>query len=494
MNKNNSKTKKVLTIIGYVIVAVLLVISIIFMINITKMNILKSAYIFALWAILIAQVVIYAFLQKWTVAGIITKIVSVAVIVVLIFGNRYINATRTTINKITDVNTKESNIAIYVLNEDSAMTVDEILDDKIGVLKDKDKESVDAYVNELVKQYRVDIMMKEYDDIQVLADALLGKKIRAIMTSEAQIGMLANVEGYEDIEKKIKTLERKTFVTEIETESPTNPYDEYKDYLYGGEDVFTIYISGIDTNGNPTVNRNSDVNILMVVNTKTRQILTINTPRDFYVPLSISNGVKDKLTHAGCYGVDVSVDTLKELYGIKIDYFLKINFDGFVQIIDSLGGIDVHSDYEFTVEPIKTYKVGNNHLTGIEALAFARERHSFATGDRQRGVNQMAVIKSVINKMASSDMLLNYTDVLAALGNCMATNMSYDTMVDLIKFQLSDMKGWDVVAYSVNGTGDNLPCYSLKAPNYVMIPDQATVDQAKAYLATIYASEIVSIQ
>lgn len=125
-----------------------------------------------------------------------------------------------------------------------------------------------------------------------------------------------------------------------------DPYDQYKDYLYGGDDVFTLYVSGIDTNGSPMVNRNSDVNILITFNTKTRQILMINTPRDFYVPLSISNGVKDKLTHAGCYGIQVSVDTLQMLYGIKIDDYLKINFTGFVNVIDQLGGVNVYSEYD----------------------------------------------------------------------------------------------------------------------------------------------------
>lgn len=494
-NTKDLKYKKILSITGYVIIAALLVISIIFMVNITRMNILKNVYLVILWILLMLEVIIYALLQRWVVSGIVTKIISIAVMVILILGNRYINATRNTINKITDVTTKEDHINLYVLKEDSAMGFDDICKELIGILRVSDRDNVDRYLEDISKQTGTQITTSEYEDIQLLIDALIAGEVRAVIVNEAYFGILTGIDGYENIENELKIIDKKTIHTEIETdpEKESNPYDEYKDYLYGGEDVFTMYISGIDTNGLPTVNRNSDVNILMVVNTKTRQILTINTPRDFYVPLSISNGVKDKLTHAGCYGVDVSVDTLEMLYGINIDYYLKINFDGFVQIIDALDGIDVYSEYEFTVEPIKTYVVGNNHLNGIEALAFARERHSFATGDRQRGVNQMAVIKSVINKMASSDMLLNYTDVLAALGNCMITNMSYDTMVDLIKFQLSDMRGWNVVAYSVNGSGDNLPCFSLSSPNYVMIPDEATVEQAKQYLATIYSNNVVTI-
>lgn len=496
-NTKDLRYKKLLSIAGYVIIVALLVISIIFMVNITRMNILKNAYLVILWILLMVEVIIYAILQRWLVSGIVTKIIAIAVMVVLILGNRYINATRKTINKITDVTTKEDNINLYVLKEDSATGYNDICKELIGILKVNDREHVDCYLEDISKQTGTQITTSEYEDIQLLIDALIAGEVRAVIVNEAYFGILTGVEEYENIENELKIIDKKTIHTEIETdpEKETNPYDEYKDYLYGGEDVFTMYISGIDTNGLPTVNRNSDVNILMVVNTKTRQILTINTPRDFYVtlPYSISKGEKDKLTHAGCYGVDVSVETLEMLYGINIDYYLKINFDGFVQIIDALGGIDVYSEYEFTVDPIKTYVVGNNHLNGIEALAFARERHSFTSGDRQRGVNQMAVIKSVINKMASSDMLLNYTDVLAALGNCIVTSMSYDKMVDLIKFQLSDMRGWNIVAYSVNGEGKNLPCFSLKSSNYVMIPFEETVEQAKQYLATIYSNNVVTI-
>jgi LCP family protein required for cell wall assembly len=162
-----------------------------------------------------------------------------------------------------------------------------------------------------------------------------------------------------------------------------------------------VYISGMDTWGHISVASRSDVNILAAVNPQTKQILLVSTPRDYYVPLSISGGAKDKLTHAGIYGIDVSEDTMEMLYDVDIDYYFKLNFSGFEGLIDAMGGITVWSDYDFTVDPIKHYVVGENQLTGLEALAFARERHAFAGGDRQRGTNQMNVIQSVIDKMCS---------------------------------------------------------------------------------------------
>ena len=124
--------------------------------------------------------------------------------------------------------------------------------------------------------------------------------------------------------------------------------------------------------------------------------------------------------------VEASMDALERLYGIQIDYYLRINFSGFVDIIDALGGIDVNSEYEFTVEPIKTYHVGINHLTGLEALAFARERYSFADGDYQRAKNQMEVIRAVVAQCASSSLLKNYASVMNAVSGSFETNMPDD--------------------------------------------------------------------
>ena len=159
-----------------------------------------------------------------------------------------------------------------------------------------------------------------------------------------------------------------------------------------------MYLSGIDTYGGISARSRSDVNILAVVNTRTKNILLLSTPRDYYVDFEATGGAKDKLTHAGIYGVEQSMDALERLYDIDIDYYLRINFTGFVDIIDALGGVDVYSDYDFTVQNIKEYHKGYNHLDGLEALAFARERYSFADGDYQRARNQMEVIVPLSTK------------------------------------------------------------------------------------------------
>ena len=251
--------------------------------------------------------------------------------------------------------------------------------------------------------------------------------------------------------------------------------------------VYTIYLSGIDTRGEMTASSLSDVNIILTVNTKTKQILLVSTPRDYYVPLSISGGVPDKLTHAGIYGVNVCIDTLEMLYNMEINYYFRINFAGFIKVIDALGGIEIQSDYEFNTQNARGYRFekGSNYVNGEEALAFCRERYSFAEGDRQRGRNQMYVIRGILDKVMKGEFLKNYFSVLDSLENCFETNVPYSLVSDLVQEQIKDQAKWSVLFYSVDGTGDNQKPYSMNQNAYVMIPDTDTVEKAELLMQKV---------
>lgn len=496
------KAKKILMIIGLAICMATLAVSIVFIAKIIELDVLRKTLIGVIIALASVLLIIIGITQRWIVPGIITKIVAIAMIVAMIFCINYINITTKALDKISNMKTEISNVRVYVMNDSGIDKLQDVRSDRYGIVTGLDNENTEKALNLIAKELNTSITYTKYTGIMQLMEALYNNKVDAIVLNSAFIPVLESVSEYSDMDKKIKSIWSVDIKKLVKDDSNTNPsgedtkepetkdpYDQYKDYLYGGDDVFTLYVSGIDTNGSPMVNRNSDVNILITFNTKTRQILMINTPRDFYVPLSISNGVKDKLTHAGCYGIQVSVDTLQMLYGIKIDDYLKINFTGFVNVIDQLGGVNVYSEYDFTSVDGYSYKKGYNMLDGRLTLSFARERHAFGSGDRQRGKNQMAVIKAIIDKCTSTDALLNYESVLGAIADSIATSMSKDEITDLIKMQLSDMKGWNIVTYSVDGKGDNLMTFSLTAPNYVMVPTEATVIKAKEYLAKIYAGE-----
>ena len=250
--------------------------------------------------------------------------------------------------------------------------------------------------------------------------------------------------------------------------------------------TFVVYFSGIDVWGWTDTKSRSDVNIIAAVNTNTRHIQLINTPRDYYVEMPISNGAKDKLTHAGLYGVENSMGTLSMLYDIDIDYYLRVNFSGFEAIIDEMGGVDVYSEYDFTVDPIKHYTEGYNHLTGLEALAFVRERHAFASGDNQRGRNQMALLNAMIQKVCSADFLANHDKIIEDLTDMYRTNIPDDVIAGLIFNQLRNNEAWTVDSYAVTGTGGTETTYSTPdSAGYVMIPNDADVEQAKELLQSV---------
>lgn len=243
---------------------------------------------------------------------------------------------------------------------------------------------------------------------------------------------------------------------------------------------YIVYISGLDTYGAIDTTSRSDVNIMAVVNPRSHEILFVNTPRDYYVQLNGTTGLKDKLTHAGLYGVDMSVKTLENLYKVDINYNVKINFTSLEKVVDALGGIDVYSEYNFSSQGY-SFAVGKNSLNGKQALAFSRERYSFDGGDRTRGQNQMRVLAAIINKLSQPSVIVNYQNVLSAMSGLFQTNMSSDTTASLVRTQLNDAAKWTTSSMSVDGTGASEPTYSMGSQRlYVMVPNQASVDAAKA--------------
>lgn len=271
---------------------------------------------------------------------------------------------------------------------------------------------------------------------------------------------------------------------------------------------FVVYLSGTDARFNDlSVASRCDVNILAVVNPKSKQVLLINTPRDYYVPLAVDQGNSyDKLTHAGIYGVDCSMETLGNLYDVEVPFYARVNFDGFRSLVDALDGITVNSEVAFTTTmgsdgadmdssgstSTFTFTEGLNNLNGAQALAFCRERYSFAAGDNQRGRNQMAAINGIIEKATSPAILSKYQGVLSAVTDCVSTNMDYDDITSLIQLTLKNGTGWSITSFAVTGIGDySDTCYSCPGQSlYVMRMDQTAVDNAKQLISQVINGDV----
>ena len=424
------------------------------------------------------------------------SVLTMALLIVLMIGTPYLTKAVSTLNKLTGVNVEVADVGVYVKNESSIQDLSGLNGKTVGILGILDRDNTDKALQEMRNQAGT-LDTTEYIGLSELADGLMEEEVDAILLNNAFLDLLTETEGYEDILDKIHEIHTQQTETVIEKVE-----DETKDKwnildLFGGEEederqdrVFTMYISGIDNRGGLIAKSRSDVNILATVNVDTRQVLLVSTPRDYYVPLPISNGQPDKLTHAGIYGVDVSIGTLEMLYGIDIDYYFRVNFSGFERIIDALGGVTVNSDYDFSAGGYYFQK-GENHVNGSQALAFARERKSFKEGDRQRGRNQMAVIKAVINKAMSPAILSGYADIMESVAGSFETSMPYDLIAELVRDMLEKGGSWNIVSYSVNGSGDSRRPYSMSTNAYVMIPDQETVDTAIEKINQVMNGETV---
>lgn len=428
-----------------------------------------------------------------------------AILMVFAVAAMYVTRTHTTISDIATPDVEVSEMGLFVAQTSTATSAAETAGSTVGILRDLDRDNTNAAIEKFSEDMGSTPTTVEYDGLTELVDSLTSGETGAIILNTAYLDVVRDLDGYASLDSMIRQVETKSVETELQpaVTQPTVAYGGSSegvvstDSTEGGsqpavaenvnKDVIVVYISGIDNRGGIVAKSRSDVNIVAVANMKTKQMLLINTPRDYFVPLSISNGAPDKLTHAGIYGINCSMDTLSMLYNVSIPYYIKVNFQGFIDIINALGGIDVYSDYEFDSknELGWHYTQGMNHMDGEAALTYARERFSFADGDRQRGKNQMAVIEGIMAKASSTELLTNYTAIMKSLEGSFETNISYDEIARILQKQLDEPGAWNMVTYSVNGTGGTEKPYSLSTPAYVMIPDQSTVDTAKALIQDV---------
>lgn len=261
------------------------------------------------------------------------------------------------------------------------------------------------------------------------------------------------------------------------------------------KEPFSIYISGIDVYGEITQESRSDVNIIATVNPNTHEVLLTTTPRDYYVEIpGVTNGEKDKLTHAGIYGIDRSMATLGALYEMEVPFYVRVNFTSLIEMVDVLGGIDVKSDMAFTTsedsECVMDVKEGMNHFNGKQALAFCRERHNLPDGDNQRGKHQQAVIEAMIKKVMSPMILVCAPKLLDKVSESAETNMTEKQMQSLVKNQLTTLKGWNIHSVAATGTGDRAYCYSYSGNSlYVTIPDMESIANIESMINAVEAGE-----
>lgn len=401
------------------------------------------------------------FIRK-KLTGIIGVVISLIISIVLTVGILYFMKADQAMKDVGGAVYKTDNMIVAVKKDDAAKNILDARDYRFGYQNSMDQENNQLMLEDVAAVTGRELKLIEFETAAEEAEALLDGRIDAAIYNEAFTGIIEDaVENYSE---QVRILYQYGIETELEQEE-TNV-----------EEAFHVYISGIDVAGPISTNSRSDVNIIMTVNPNTKQILLTTTPRDYYVPLpGISGEARDKLTHAGIYGVDVSMATLESIYDIDISYYARVNFTSLITIVDALGGVDVNSEYAFDTGGY-SFVQGENHLDGAQALAFARERHSFESGDNQRGKNQEAVLTAILQKAMSPAILTSANQILASVSDCVQTNMTQEEMAKFINMQLSDPASWSIESTAATGSGDNQPCFSSGSQLlYVMWPDEAIV-------------------
>lgn len=480
---------------GAVITIIVIMLSVVFMGLLAMTKMVPTIYMLIIGivlAVIAAIIWLLVWHTRYTGRFIGGTVLAVIMIAILAFGGFYINKTRSAISNISGETTEVTQMAVYVKSDDAADSVEATAGYTYGILSLLDRENTDGAVAHLNSEFGTEVQTKEYAGLTELADGILNGEVNAMLLNSGYLSVYEDMDGYTDFSTKIKevgTVDVESTIQSAEESTPIEPIT-----TANGGKVYTIYLSGIDTRGEMTAKSRSDVNIIATVNTDTHEILLVSTPRDYFVPLSISGGAPDKLTHAGIYGIDVCMDTLGMLYDIDINYYFRINFGGFVKVIDALGGITVNSDYDFDSKNILGYHFnkGENYVNGEQALIFARERYAFQEGDRQRGKNQMEVIRGVVKKALSPEILTSYSSILSSLDGCFGTNITYEEIAQILQQQLTNGGDWTIVSYSVNGTGATEKPYSMSQKAYVMVPDYNTVDKAKSLMEKVRNGEVVT--
>ncbi|KIL46642.1 membrane-bound transcriptional regulator LytR [Jeotgalibacillus alimentarius] len=194
------------------------------------------------------------------------------------------------------------------------------------------------------------------------------------------------------------------------------------------QDPFTVLLLGVDERESDR--GRSDTLILATVNPKTETTSLLSIPRDTYTEI-VGHGTFDKINHAYAFGgIEMAIDTVENLLNVPIDYFVKVNMEGFEDIVDAVGGITVENAFSFSSNGYM-FEQGQINLNGKQALAYARMRYEDPAGDFGRQERQKQVIENIIKEGATVTTLWNYNEILQALGTNLKTNLTIPHIIQI---------------------------------------------------------------
>lgn len=406
---------------------------------------------------------------------------SLVLIIGYSLGNLYVYKTLKMFEDISDTSDNTIiTVSFITLKDSPANSLEDLGNAFIGVIEvnESDLDATTKKINE--KGVGFQTIYYPYND--AMFEGLYNGEVDVIAFNEAYRQTILDEGLFPSLEEDTKTIDTTQY--EVEKQYSSNPVSNVT------QDPFTVLISGNDDYGQMATITRSDVNMLATVNPQTNTVLFTSIPRDYYVPQVCDkkngclSGEYDKLTHTGLHGVDTTKSTIEKFLDVEINYTVRVNFSSVISLVDALDGIDVYVEPGLAVDSFWTRPEdgvveGVNHLNGVQALAFSRERYAYADGDAQRVRNQQLVILGILDKLLSPSVLINYGRFMDALGGAFETTMSSKEMSTLVKYQLTLMPEWRFEQYSLTGEVDMGMSAEIGDYVSVMYPDEQSVLTAK---------------
>ena len=464
-NSNSRNNNHVMSIEFFEIINGILTILLVILGSLVIWTMLKYDFLnfrginYGIIVVIILAIVLSVFLVIKKKAKIFNTIMLIIINIILVFSYMQF---RTAIGLFDNLNSNatvsEYTMSVVVMKNDTAEKLSDLNSASVAAPVSTDGENINKLMKEIRDKEKQSLNLTESKNYISAYEELTTGTSRAMILNSSFEDLITS--QHADFKEKTKKIYEYKITKTISTKVKQNVGD-----------TFNVYISGIDTFGPVSSVSRADVNIIMTVNKKTGRILLTTTPRDSYVKIADGgNNQYDKLTHAGLYGVDSSIHTLENLYGIKIDYYARLNFTSFLKLIDTVGGVDVYNDQSFvSYGGKKAFQPGLLHMNSEDALMFVRERYGLTGGDNDRGKNQEKVITAIIKKLTSKEGLSNYQSVIKDLSQSIQTNMPIETAMGLANEQLSAGKDYNVASQALTGTGSmGLPSYAMPGANLYM--------------------------
>ena len=451
--------KKLNIILNIIAIIFLLLISI----SITELNILPGKYYYPMIGLLLIIGILFIlsiFKSNKKFLLIISIISSIIISIISFLGLIYLNSTNKLLDNISFI--KEKSIYYIIVKKDSDYKELSDLDNKNLAIIENSSSNYQKALKEVNK--KININTAKYKNINTIASDLVTGKVDSILLNSNSKRILDDM--LKDFKNNTRVVDKVVIYVK-----------RGKSTVINSNEPFNVLISGIDTAGDINSVSRSDVNIVMTVNPKNHEVLLTNIQRDMQVQLHGTTGIKDKLTHAGIYGIDMSRQTIEDFLDTKIPYYIRVNFDSLVKVVDSIGGVDIDNDVAFKGYT-RNFEVGKLHLNGKEALEYARERKKMPSGDYTRGLHQEKIMEAIISKVTTSKKILNnYSKFTSVLDEFIQTNIPSSTIKSYVREQLDTMPKWNVISRAVESSGSALiETYSMPGMNlYVAFPDEKSV-------------------